>query len=130
MFTYRTKVRIYDSDAAGILFFGNQFRLMHEAFEEYLESKGTSPAEYINDPEYLLPVVHAEADYKRPIHAGDKLTIQLNTEKIGTTSVTLAYIVLNEDDQKIGSGKIVAVAVSKKTWQKVPIPEKFRKLLK
>ncbi len=40
MFTYKTKISLHDTDAAGIIFFANQFKIVHDAYEDLLESFG------------------------------------------------------------------------------------------
>ena len=37
MFIYKTQIRLHDTDAAGILFFANQFSIIHDAYELLLE---------------------------------------------------------------------------------------------
>lgn len=32
MFTYKTQIRLHDTDAAGILFFAQQFEIIHDAY--------------------------------------------------------------------------------------------------
>jgi 1,4-dihydroxy-2-naphthoyl-CoA hydrolase len=58
-----TTVKLYDTDAAGIMFFGNYLRVAHDAYQAYLESCGFSFAEALNEGKLLIPIVHAEADY-------------------------------------------------------------------
>jgi YbgC/YbaW family acyl-CoA thioester hydrolase len=128
MFTYRTRIRIYDTDAAGILFFGAAFRLMSEAFEEFLASTGSNMSAYVNDPQYLFPMVHTEADYKRPLRAGDSVSIRIVAEKISESTLGLAYTFTDANNRIAATGKTVAVAINKKTWEKTGIPPKFRKV--
>ena len=40
IFTHHTKVRMYDTDTAQILFFGNQYRFMNDALEDLLAEEG------------------------------------------------------------------------------------------
>ena len=37
MFTYQTKIKLHDTDAAGVIFFANQFKIIHDAYESLLE---------------------------------------------------------------------------------------------
>ncbi|MCA9407426.1 MAG: acyl-CoA thioesterase, partial [Candidatus Omnitrophica bacterium] len=62
MYTYQTKIKLHETDAAGLLFFSNQFKLIHDAYESLLESLGLSFQELIRNKNYFLPIVHAESD--------------------------------------------------------------------
>ena len=72
MYTYQTKIKLHETDAAGLLFFSNQFKLVHDAYEELLETIGLGFAELIRNKDYFLPIVHAEADFKLPLFVDDE----------------------------------------------------------
>ncbi|MCP4230941.1 MAG: acyl-CoA thioesterase, partial [bacterium] len=88
IYEFKTSVKMYDTDAAGILFFGNQFRLVEDAYEAYLESKGFPLVNFLDKTSYIMPVVHAETSYRAPLRVSDKIVIKLTIAKIGTTSFT------------------------------------------
>ena len=126
MYTYQTKIKLHDTDAAGILFFSHQFELIHDAYETLLETIGFSFAELIRNRDFFLPIIHAESDYKSPLFVGDPVEIQVVVENIGTTSFTFAYKLLNTKKEVVGTAKTVHVTVDKKTHQKIPIPKDMR----
>jgi len=129
MFDYKTQIFLHHTDAAGRLFFGNQFFLTHEAFEKFLESRGLAISTMLDHPELTFPLVHAEADYKSVLCAGDQITIQVRVEKLGETSVTIAFIILKADGTLAGTAKTVSVAVNKHTNLKAPLPADWRQKL-
>src|ERR1700735_4955363 len=90
MFIYHTQVRLKDTDATGVLFFTEQFRMASEAFEEFLKDRGFSLKQLL-ESSYLMPIVHAEGDYFAPLIVGDELEISLRVLKLGTSSVTLEF---------------------------------------
>lgn len=129
MFIYRTKIRLRDTDATGVLYFAEQFRLATEAFEEFLKECGFSLKELLNS-QYLMPVVHAEGDYMAPLMVGDELEIFLKVVKIGSSSVTLQSV-LRDPLRKIDVGRveIVHVVVDRDQKNSVPIPAFLRRVL-
>ena len=126
MYTYQTKIKLHETDAAGLIFFSNQFKLMHDAYESLLETLGFGFSELIRNKPYFLPIVHAEADYKLPLFVGDVIEIQVVVESLGTTSFTFAYKVLNAKSQLVGTGRTVHVTINKDTHEKVPLPHEMR----
>ncbi|MBF0594069.1 MAG: acyl-CoA thioesterase [Candidatus Omnitrophica bacterium] len=130
MFQYKTQIFLHHTDAAGRLFFGNQFYLIHEAFETFLEHIGFSIADMMNDPEFTFPLVHAESDYKSILIAGDRITISVAVEKIGDSSVTICYEIRKADGTLAGTAKTVSVMVRLATGLKAHIPDEWRKKFK
>ena len=129
MFIYKTRVRLQDTDATGVLYFAQQFNMALEAFEEFLEKSGFSLRDLLKS-EYLMPVVHAEGDYLAPVLVNDTLQIQMGVAEIGTSSFTLTFV-LHDVERKIDVGKvkIVHVVIDKEKKNAVPIPDFFRSVL-
>jgi 1,4-dihydroxy-2-naphthoyl-CoA hydrolase len=126
MFTHHSRIYLHHTDAAGRLFFANQFYLIHEAKEHFLASLGLRIENLLEHPLVTFPLVHAEADYKAVLVAGDEIDISVRIEKIGTTSVVFQFTILKAG-LLAGTAKTVSVAVDKRTNQKVPIPAEWRK---
>ena len=122
MFTFKTTVRMGDTDAAGIIYFANQFRIAHEGFEHFLDTIGLGVGHMLENTDYRFPIVHAEADYVSPLKVGDSLTIYMTASRIGHSSVSLLFRLFDRHDKEVGTVKIVHVAVDKTTWKTRPLP--------
>ena len=132
MATFKKKltVRLHDTDAAGILFFANQFVFIHDTYEELLRQFGFSIAATLRDGSYIVPIVHAESQYLKPLTVGDEITVTVQVAKIGETSFVLEYELLDIDGQSVGKAKTVHVAVSRQTQDKITLPEELQRALK
>lgn len=134
MYVYQTKIKLHETDAAGLLFFSNQFKIIHDAYESLLETIGYDFAQLIRDRDIFLPIVHAESDYRAPLFVGDAVSIQVSVDKIGKTSFSLAYKLLNAKQKLVGTGRTVHVAVNQSTRKKIVLPKdllaKIQKLSK
>ncbi len=129
MFTYHTKVRLKDTDATGVLYFSEQFKMALEAFEEFLFCQGFSLRELL-DTSYLMPIVHAEADFIAPLRVGDPLEITVQVGKIGTSSIALQYAFFDPNRSiSVGRVEIVHVVIDREKGVSVPIPDFLIKLL-
>ncbi|HVP07705.1 MAG TPA: thioesterase family protein [Candidatus Acidoferrum sp.] len=122
MFTYSTTVKLHQTDAAGLLFFGNYFMLAHDAYQAFVEASGYSFARIIKESGFLAPIVHAESDYQAPLFVGDKVEVRLSADDIGTTSYTLAYELVGENGATVATLRTVHVWVERRTMQKSPLP--------
>jgi len=128
MFTYKTKIRLHDTDAAGIIFFANQFKIIHDAYEDLLEEHGWSFQRMLQKTNYFLPIVHAESDYLKPVRVGDKIEIAIKVGHIGNTSFSFEYT-LKRGKTLIGRAKTVHVTIDQKTRQKIALPTAMRRAL-
>jgi YbgC/YbaW family acyl-CoA thioester hydrolase len=129
VFRHTVIVNMQDTDAAGFLFFANQFVFAHVTYERFLESIGFSFAEALDREIFLLPIVHAESDYKKPLKVGDRLQAELSVGNIGDSSVTLDYVFLDDAGETVGTSRSVHVSVDKVSMKKIPLPGNVRKAL-
>lgn len=127
MFVYQRKIRVQDTDATGVLYFANQLQIGLEAFEEFLHNQGLKVGEMIQKKKFLLPIVHAEADFFAPIYLSDELELNLTFPKIGTTSFTHASDVMKKGE-KVGTVSMVHVVYCPVQKQSIPLPEELKKL--
>lgn len=125
-FSSESTVRLYDTDAAGFLFFGAQFRFAHAALEDFLEHLGLPIAQIVRGREVLFPVVHAEADYRAPLAVGDRLKVRVAVRALGDRSFTIGYRLSLADGREAGSVTTVHAALDKASGASCPLPEVVR----
>ena len=130
MFTYAHTVKLHETDAAGRLFFSHQFSIIYDAYEALFEKMGFSFSYMLRKTSFFLPIVHAEATYKKPLFVGDRLIITIRVAHIGTTSFTFSYQIFNVKEVLVGTAKTVHVTISQETNKKIPLPPKMRLSLK
>ena len=113
MFTYQTTVRLSDTDATGVLYFTQQLRMALEAFEQFLKERGFGLSKLCDSP-YLMPIVHAEADYLSALKVDDEIEISLSVEKIGNRSFSILYMFSDTEGKKsFGTVKLVHAFIKK-----------------
>jgi acyl-CoA thioesterase FadM len=84
-------VRLPHTDAAGVLFYPKIFEIEEELFERWLELGGFSVRAMLDGRLAPTPIVHCEADYRRPVRVGDRLAVRLAGVGVGRTSFELAW---------------------------------------
>jgi 1,4-dihydroxy-2-naphthoyl-CoA hydrolase len=109
-FTYRRRVRLKDTDAAGVVFFVNPLVMVHEAFEACLDAGGVSIARILKERVFALPIVEATTKQRRPLRVGDDIDIELSLEKLGASSLIVCGT-LKVGDDVVGTTRTVHVAV-------------------
>lgn len=129
MYTYDMTVKLHDTDAAGVLFFANYFRLAHEAYENFMASIGFDFYSIIHEADYLPLIVHAEADFKKPLHVGNEVTIEVRATKIGRTSFELAYEMKVSPEETAATAGSVHVNIDKESGRPQALPEGLKQAL-
>lgn len=129
-------IKFSHTDAAGLIYFGKLYELGHEVLENYLNQTEYSVAKMLKEREYITPIAHSEADYLAPMRLGDKVTIEIGIEHIGTSSFTTYYLFFSASTsngetkkQLLAQAKTVNVCVSKKTGKKMELPYDFKQFL-
>src|SRR4051812_33600871 len=84
-------VKFDDADGEGIVFFGNYFRLAHQALEQWLPQVGIPWKEWFANKEWGVPLRHVEADYMQPLRPGDEFSVVVRVAELGDTSVHFSY---------------------------------------
>ena len=116
------------ADPAGILFFGHVFTLVHQAFEHFvLHQLKYSWNEWFQHPEWIVPICHAEAQYRQPIRAGQECLIEIVVSDISHSSFTLTSTLYQSS--LCCSVKTVHVFCHRISQQKLAIPSQLRTLL-
>ena len=84
-------VHFHELDRAGFVYFARIFEYCHRVYEELL-AEVVGPLEpFFQAKDWGLPLVHAEADYARPLRLGDRVRVEVRLERLGERSVTFAY---------------------------------------
>jgi len=128
MYTYQTTIRLHHTDAAGVVFFSNLFVIAHDAYESFLESHLTLNT-LLSDGAYIIPIVHAEADYLLPLPLSETLRVELSLEQTGTSSFNLGYVIKNSKMETAVRLKTIHAVQLKDDRKSIPIPEPLRDAL-
>lgn len=127
-FITHNSVRMHDTDMAGLIFFASQFRIAHDAWEDLMAEMGFDFDTLFTKENFAFVIVHAEADYLKPLKAGDKLKITVHVERIGETSFTISYQI-DKSNETVGTAKTVHVTVDRSSRKKIPIPKRLKSSL-
>jgi 1,4-dihydroxy-2-naphthoyl-CoA hydrolase len=121
-YQYRITIPFQDIDAAGIVFFAHLFRYAHEAYEHFMSDQGHSLADILRNGDFLLPVVHAEADYRRPLRHNESVIIEVSVKQLGDSSFTLEYHCLDTAGELRAELQTVHVALDATSRKPIAIP--------
>lgn len=89
-------VRVYyeDTDLAGIVYYANYLKFIERGRSEWVRGCGIDQRQMKAEDGLVFAVRRVEADYLRPAHFGDDLTVTTALAEIGGARLTLDQQVL------------------------------------
>ncbi|BBY91945.1 4-hydroxybenzoyl-CoA thioesterase [Mycobacterium gallinarum] len=127
--------RYAEVDQQGVVFNGHYLTWFDEACTGFLDHLDVTYPGLIASG-YDIQVVHSEIDFAGPVRWRDAVRVEVNCERIGSTSFTLGFNVLRGKDgeptaehKSAVRGHNVYVVVSTEDWAKRPIPPLLREAL-
>ena len=127
MFVYKKKILFGDCDAAGILFFANIFRYMHEAYEIFI-SENLDYAKHFKNDGLAYPVTKTSAEFYSPLELGKTAEIKINVAQIRGNSFELNYGFYIDNELK-ASGKTVHICIDINGNEKRKLSDELKQTL-
>ncbi len=128
-FEYRFNVGMSSVDAAGVMFFPELLRHAHDAYEAFMKSLGHDLPSVLARGQHLLPIRHAEADYRHPMGLGTELFVRVGVSRIGRTSFTIVCRFIDGNEKLCADANTVHVCIDPATGQPVALPKEMSKAL-
>lgn len=122
------RVRYAETDQMGIVYHSNYLNYLELGRVEWLRSLGYSYAE-LEKKGVLLPVVHAELNYRFPARYDELIRVETEVSSIGKSSIEFSSQLFNESDVLVLEGKIKLVCLNADTFKPISIPANLRNLM-
>jgi acyl-CoA thioester hydrolase len=128
-FKVTRRVEFSETDMAGIVHYSNFFKYMETSEHAFFRSLGFSIITRHTDPPVGWPRVHAECDYKHPLHFEDEIEIDMlvSEKKNRSLSYLFKFRKLNAAHPvEVARGKLTVVCVTRDSHGKMsaaPIPK-------
>ena len=130
-FFYRRRIYLSDTDAAGVLYFAKGMSICHEAYEEWLQTRGISLQTILKEQKIALPIVHCQIDFLRPIFCSDLVEIRLKFTKVTEQEFAIAYQIYSVSSPPRLLVKALSnhVCIEPHTRSKIALPSELIALL-
>jgi acyl-CoA thioester hydrolase len=128
-FKITRRVEFSETDMAGIVHYSNFFKYMETAEHAFFRSLGFSIITRHTDPPVGWPRVHAECDFKAPLHFEDEVEVQMLVaeKKNRSLSYLFKFTKLNAPHPvEVARGRLTVVCVTRDSHGKmsaVPVPK-------
>ena len=129
---FRVNVRVHwaDTDAAGIVWFGNFLRFFEEAEDEMFRALGRTRLELIRDFGILMPRIEAHCRFKSPARAEEVLEVGIAVQEMTERRIAYTFEACERDTQRaVCEGSYRVACVSAETFKPRDFPPALRTLI-
>ena len=119
------RVPYADTDQMGVVYYGNYLTIFERARNELMRECGYTYRECEAEG-WMLPVIHAEVDYRSPARYDDLLEVTAYVRLVKGVRIEIACEVRRKGEEALlASGFTRHCFVSTKTFRPVPPPERL-----
>ncbi len=109
--TVSQRVRYAETDAMGVVYYGDYFTFFEVGRVELLRSRGYSYRELENEG-VLMPVVEATCKYIKPLRFDDLVDITAMVGEIGRARVSFDYRITDTDGKLLAEGSTLHACIN------------------
>ena len=130
-FIHRLPICFEDVDYARVVHFPRFFSLCHRAFEAFVPAEmGASFAEMIEKRGIGFPVVHAEADFKKPFRLSEECRVEVEAKEVKDRSFTMRYRLYRAGETELRAEiHLINAVVSVVEFKSMAMPTEVRAAL-
>jgi len=122
---YENTVRFAETDAQGIVFYGNYLTFQDETFTAFMEAVGF-PYDELRQRDWDIHIVNVELNYRSQAGFRDELVHGMRVAAIGESSLEFEYECRRiDDDTVVVDGTVTHVAVDDE-GETTAVPPDFR----
>jgi acyl-CoA thioester hydrolase len=128
---YPVTIRVHwvDTDAAGIVWFGNFMRYFEVAEDEAFRALGRTRRDLLADHAIYMPRVDAAIRYRSPARAGDNLEVGAGVTAVNDRRLEWRFEILEEDSRRpVADGSYRVACVSNATFAPRDFPAEILSL--
>jgi acyl-CoA thioester hydrolase len=129
---HRVNVRVQwaDTDAAGVVWFGNFFRFFEQAEDELFRSLGRTRLQLMSETGVLMPRVNATCRFFSPARAEELLDVGVAVADVAARRISYEFVVHEHDSGRlVAEGSYQVACVSPERFKGVDCPPVIRRLL-
>lgn len=124
----KRQIYYYDTDAEGVVYYGNYLRFLEEARTKMLEDEGFRLKD-LAQKNILFAIRRQEIDYKAPIYYGEIIEIKTKIEEITPYRIRFYYEIYNSKGIKTTTARTDMVCINR-NFHLNEIPDEIKNSLK
>lgn len=131
LFEDQTLIHFGDTDPQGFIYFARAMDLAHKFLEKFWAQTSFGWKYWFQNPEFAVPIRHAECDFLKPLLVGELYQLRLFVSKMGDSSIefTCEFVSPKGDHEICARITTIHVFVDRKTLTKITIPPEVKNLV-
>ena len=121
-FSWPVRVYYEDTDAGGIVYYGNYLKFMERARTEWLRSCGIDVARLADTDRLMFTVRSITLDFLKPARLSDNLDVSVTVGRMRKVSVELAQTIVRAGDV-LCTGQVRLACVDVDTLRPKAVPK-------
>jgi acyl-CoA thioester hydrolase len=109
------KVRFNEADPLGVVWHGHYIRYFEDGREAFGQKYGLSYLDFFNHG-LVVPIVHIECDYKRPLRYGESVIIETAYVPCEAAKLQFDYRLYSTDGALVASGSSTQVFLGREDF--------------
>ena len=119
------RIYFHDTDAGGIVYYGNYLKYLEEARTEFLETKGLSVAMF-KERGFIYAVRKCSITYRSPARYAETLLCSATLKKITAAQLVFDQLIHEKESGRLVVEAEVTLACLDKNFKPVQIPEDLK----
>lgn len=119
------RIFYHDTDAGGIVYYGQYLCYLEEARTEFLENRGLS-VELFKERGFLFVVRQCNVSYRSPARYGDTVTCEAKLKKMGASQLIFEQTVHDKKDGRLIVEAEVSLVCLNMDFKPTAIPEDLK----
>jgi acyl-CoA thioester hydrolase len=122
------RIYYHDTDAGGIVYYGQYLCYLEEARTEFLEKRGLS-VELFKERGFVYVVRQCNVSYRSPARYGDKLLCDAKLKKMGASQLIFDQTIHDQKDGRLIVEAEVSLVCLNKEFKPTAIPDDLKEKL-
>jgi acyl-CoA thioester hydrolase len=124
---FKQRIIYQDTDAEGVVYYGNYLGFFERGRSELLRGLGFSLKELKEKDGIVFAITRVECDYSLPALYDDEITVTTEIEEATGARIIFKQEAAREN-KKLVSARITACAIDSKSFKPVRLPAQFSSL--
>ena len=122
------RIYYHDTDAGGVVYYGNYLKYLEEARTEFLENKGLSVKAF-HDRQFLYAVRKCTITYRSPARYGDRIICDATLKNITAAQIVFDQKIIDKETGRILVEAEVTLVSLNEQFKPMAIPEDLKEKL-
>lgn len=126
---YRYRVLYADTDAMGVVYYGNYLRIYEAARGDFLHQIGMPFSKMASELNIICPVANAEINYHKPAYLDEEIVVKTRVVMLRGARMVFDQRIFNVNDELLNDIKVTVAFVDMEKKRPVKYPDIFDKVL-